>query len=78
MTILSAEKAEMLGKLSGMKFAQGSYSSDQWEEKVNVNPKELAPLIEIKGNKCYWTKEAERLYRSSMTTIAKNWISLGI
>ena len=69
---------EMIGKLSGMSFAQGKYTPQEWEAKTGVNPIDLPGYIKIVSDRCYWTAKAESYYSKLQLMTAKNWKSLGI
>ena len=71
--------AEILGKLSGMRYGNYKYTAEEWIEKTGADPRMLGTLIDIRPNGlCGWTKRAEEAYKETQRGIKQNWAALGI
>lgn len=74
------ELAEKLAKLSGMSFAQGEYTPEQWKQKTGVNPSDFPKdIIDIgKWNTCYMTKKGCDICKAYFGNTKYNYNALGI
>ena len=77
MSQLSDGQIELLLKLAGMKYCPGKYSPEEWTGIAHVDPAQFQPLIGIKNNRCFWSKEAEKIYQNWSCSVAQNWKAIG-
>lgn len=79
MEIQDMETAGRLARLSGMAYAQGDYTPQEWQEKTGVNCAEFPGYIIITASgKTQWTKAAEAIYRAQAARHHNNMKALGL
>ena len=76
--INGVEVNELL-KLSGMKYKQGYFNADYWQEKTGVNPLKFPNYIIIsESGLCLWSNRAEKIYNLYSDQVKKNFNALGV